>query len=78
MQMGGSLRTRSSHCSRRSDWTSRTARRALLAPLSIALVAAVASADAASRAFKWNELEKQGNGVAGTVLPQSPDRHFIS
>ena len=74
---GRSMRTRSNHCLRRIDWRSKTATRALLVPLSLTLVAiGIVPAHAASREFKWNELQKQGNVRAGTVLPPEPGAPF--
>jgi hypothetical protein len=40
--------------------------------LSVALTVQVASAQATSRDFKWDELQKQGRRSAGTVLPPAP------
>ena len=47
---------------------SKLARKALLVALSLAL-AGHAAAQPAARAFKWEELQKQGRLSAGTVLP---------
>src|SRR5881397_3380422 len=60
-----SMQTASKRCSRRIDATSRLARKLLLVPLSLTLVA---DAAAAPRVFKWDDLDKQGRIVAGTVL----------
>ena len=66
------MRTLSKRYSRRIDRTSRSAKRAkkaFLALLSLALGIAAATADAAARDFKWEELQKQGRVSSGTVLP---------
>jgi hypothetical protein len=44
-------------------------RKALLVPLSVSVAA---SAGAATRDFKWDDLKEQGRVAAGTVLPPEP------
>ncbi len=63
------MRTLSKHCSLPIDRISRIDRKALLVPLSLALVISAAAAQAAVHHFKWDELQKQGHVSVGTVLP---------
>ena len=59
------MRTFSEHCSLRIDGTSRIGSAALLVLLSLV----VTHAAGAARAFKWDDLKKQGLILGGTVLP---------
>ena len=66
------MRTRSKPYSLRIAQTSRIvkrAKKAFLAPLSLALAIAASTAHAAAPVFKWEQLQKQGRVSAGTVLP---------
>jgi hypothetical protein len=70
------MRTRSSRCSPRIDWTSSSGKKALLAPLSLTILVGVGAAQGTSREFRWNELQKQGSLLAGPVLSPEPGAPF--
>lgn len=69
------MQTRSRRFSPPIGWTSKLARPTLLGALSLALAA---GASAATRVFRWEDLQKQGRISAGKVVaePGSPEQRL--
>src|SRR5262249_1377274 len=75
MPRGKSMRRHSRRCWRRTGLKSNR-RIGPLSLLSVALAITTMSGAAAPREFKWDELQKDGRLVAGTVLPPEPGAPF--